>query len=123
MGVVVLDDSASGTNSDEGRAMAQLIHDIAPGSELLFRTAFNGRADFAQGIIDLADAGADIIVDDIGYFLAPFFQDGPVAQAVDQVVANGVSYFSSAGNSDNNSYEAPYVDLSLIHISEPTRPY
>lgn len=29
MGVVVLDDSASGTNSDEGRAMAQLIHDIA----------------------------------------------------------------------------------------------
>lgn len=36
-----------------------------------------------------------------------------MAQAVDQVVANGVSYFSSAGNSDDNSYEAPYVNSGL----------
>ena len=111
--VVVLDDSALGTNIDEGRAMAQLIHDIAPGADLIFHTAFNGRADFADGILELADAGADIIVDDIGYFAAPFFQDGPVAQAVDQVVSDGVSYYSSAGNADVNSYEAPYVDSGL----------
>ncbi len=123
--VVVIDDSALGANIDEGRAMAQLIHDIAPGADLLFHTAFNGEPDFAQGILDLAAAGADIIVDDIGYLNSPMFQDGVVGQAVDQVVANGAVYFSAAGNSADSSYEASYVDsgtsiagLSLTNIHE-----
>jgi len=35
-------------------------------------------------------------------------QDGAIAQAVDQVAAAGVSYFSSAGNFARNSYEASF---------------
>ena len=111
--VIVLDDTATGGNSDEGRAMAQLIHDIAPGANLLFHTAFNGAPDFAQGILDLRAAGADVIVDDIGYLGQPFFQDGVIAQAVDQVVADGAAYFSAAGNSGAESYEAAYSDSGL----------
>ena len=111
--VIVLDDTATGGNSDEGRAMAQLIHDIAPGANLLFHTAFNGAPDFAQGILDLRAAGADVIVDDIGYLAQPFFQDGVIAQAVDQVVADGATYFSAAGNSGAESYEAAYLDSGL----------
>ena len=103
----VLQDLARG-GSDEGRAMLQLIHDLAPDADLAFRTAFGGKTDFAQGILELADAGADIIVDDVVYFNEPFFQDGVVAQAVDQVVAEGVSYFSSAGNSGRKSYESEF---------------
>lgn len=109
--VTILDDSANNlynTLIDEGRAMAQLIHDIAPGAELLFHTAFNGAQDFANGILELAAAGADIIVDDISYLDQPFFQDGVIAQAVDQVAEQGVMYFTSAGNAGNNSYEANY---------------
>ena len=64
----------------------------------------DGEADFAQGIIDLKNAGSRVIVDDIGYFEEPFFQDGVVAQAVDTVVAAGVSYFSAAGNDARQSY-------------------
>jgi len=91
--------------SDEGRAMMQLIHDIAPGAKLLFHTAFESPVGFAQGIVALADAGADIIVDDVGWLTMPMFQDGPIAQAVDEVKARGVSYFSAAGNSARSSYE------------------
>ena len=105
-GVNVLDDSVSG--ADEGRAMAQLIHDIAPGASLSFHTAFTGQANFAQGIIELRAAGADIIVDDITYFSAPFFQDGVIAQAVDQVVADGAMYFSSAGNQGTQAHESEW---------------
>ncbi len=39
---------------DEGRAMMQIIHDVAPGAGLAFYTAENSEADFANGIVKLA---------------------------------------------------------------------
>ncbi|TWT92884.1 Bacillopeptidase F precursor [Botrimarina colliarenosi] len=101
--VNVLSDT-SGTG--EGRAMAQLVHDVAPGAALAFHTAFNGQADFANGILELQSvAGADVIVDDVIYFAEPMFQDGVIAQAIDTVVANGATYFSSAGNNGRDSWD------------------
>ncbi|MGF1486423.1 MAG: S8 family serine peptidase [Prochloraceae cyanobacterium] len=103
-GVNVLQDSGF---TDEGRAMLQIIHDVAPGANLAFNTADGGKAAFASGILNLADpnlGNADVIVDDVRYLDEPFFQDGIVARAVDTVVADGVAYFSSAGNSHNLSY-------------------
>ena len=106
--VQVLKDMPSG-GSDEGRGMAELIHDVAPGSPLAFYTAFVNQLDFAKGIRDLATAGCKIITDDVLYFAEPFFQDGPIAQAIDDVVNNGgVTYFSSAGNNARTSYEKAY---------------
>jgi len=111
--IIVLDDSAScsGPCTDEGRGMMEIIHDVAPGASLAFHTAWGGVADFAGGIVELAtDAGSDVIVDDVLYFAEPMFQDGPIAQAVDQVVnSHGVAYFSSAGNAARKSYESPFV--------------
>lgn len=108
-GVNVLDDLGSG-GTDEGRAMLQLVHDVAPGSPLAFATAFKGEASFAQNIRNLADpnlGNSKIIADDVIYFAEPYFQDGIVAQAVDDVVANrGVAYFSSAGNQAAKAYES-----------------
>ena len=106
--VDVLDDGVTNA-SDEGRAMLQLIHDIAPGAELGFHTAFKGVGSFAEGIRELADSGCTVIVDDVGSSIEPFYQDGPISNAVDDVVENdGVPYFSSAGNDGQNSYEAPF---------------
>jgi hypothetical protein len=57
--------------SDEGRAMMQLVYDDAPGARLAFRTAYRGQADFTAGILQLAAAGCDVIVDDIIYYADP----------------------------------------------------
>ncbi|MFC1600773.1 S8 family serine peptidase, partial [Candidatus Sumerlaeota bacterium] len=92
---------ASATGTDEGAAMLEIVHDLAPGAQLYFATAIGGEATFATNIQALATAGCDVIVDDIGYLTEPVFQDGIVAQAVDTVAASGVAYFSSAGNSGN----------------------
>lgn len=108
-GITVLDDVTAAGCSDEGRAMMQLIADVAPGASQAFHTAFNGIADFANGIEELRNvAGANVIVDDVIYFAEPFYQDGIVAQAVDTVVADGAAYFSSAGNSGKNAYESAF---------------
>jgi hypothetical protein len=118
-GIAVLDDTgACFPCKDEGRAMMQIIADVAPGADQIFHTASSGRADFAQGIEDLAAAGADVIVDDIGYFSAPFFQDGVVAQAVDKVEGMGVVYFSAAGNDARQSYESPFRSSGITLTTE-----
>ena len=41
---------------DEGRAMLQIVHDVAPGASLAFYTGDNSEADFANGIGALAAA-------------------------------------------------------------------
>ena len=97
-----------GAGADEGRAMLQVIHDVAPGAQLLFAAAGATQQVFADRIRELALAGADIIVDDVTFPAAPMFQDGPAARAVDEVVAAGVVYFSAAGNLGRQSYESAY---------------
>ncbi len=105
--VDVLEEGPAGSH-DEGRAMLQIVHDIAPHAKLAFATGFGGELAMAQNIERLAapvsagGAGADVIVDDLTYFEEPMFQDGPIAAAVNKVTAQGVTYLSSAGNNSNN---------------------
>ncbi|MGF1453869.1 MAG: Ig-like domain-containing protein [Alphaproteobacteria bacterium] len=120
-GVQVVQDFFANDPSDEGRAMLQIIHDVAPGADLSFATAFGGQATFARNIERLADRGADVIVDDVAYLAEPFFQDGIISQAVDTVAADGVAYFSSAGNQGRSSYEANFrpTGITLPTAFEP----
>jgi hypothetical protein len=104
---------------DEGRAMMQVVHDVAPGAGLAFYTAEGGEADFASGFGKLATAGATVIADDVGYFDEPFFQDGIVAQAIDAVAANGVAVFSAAGNNGTLAYDNTAPNFSFVSTSAP----
>ena len=106
--VEVLKEYPYGQASDEGRAMLQIVHDVAPGAKLAFRTGFISAGDFAQGIKQLQQDGCNVIVDDVTYITEPFYQDGVVAQAVDSAAAKGVAYFSAAGNYGNQSYEGVF---------------
>jgi hypothetical protein len=112
--VQVLDDSFSAGAQDEGRAVMQVVHDLAPGAGLAFATAAHGLTSFASNIGFLADNGATVIVDDVGYLNEPFFQEGPVSSAINTAVANGVTYVTAAGNDnvvvggqDVSSWETP----------------
>ncbi len=117
--VVVLRDFISPSSTDEGRAMAEIVHDVAPGAEIYFHTANNTPTIFAQGIIALANAGCKVIVDDVNYFNQPFFQDGEIAQAVETVRNMGVAYFSAAGNDGVGGYEARFSLLNLPVAGQP----
>jgi hypothetical protein len=105
---------------DEGRAMMQIVHDVAPGASLQFYTAENGESDFANGIQALATAGAKVIADDVGYFDEPFFQDGAIAQSIDTVESQGVAYFSAAGNNGTNAYDNLAPAFTTLSSTAPT---
>lgn len=123
--------SGQAGSGDEGTAMLEIVHDIAPGAQLYFATAFSGIVSFANNIRALRTAGCDIIIDDVSYFVETPFQDGQgpsvvspgnagaVVQAVKDVTVGsqaGALYFSSAANSGNKNdgtsgaWEGDFVD-------------
>jgi uncharacterized repeat protein (TIGR01451 family) len=114
--VTVLPGQSGVPANGEGTAMLEIVHDLAPGSDLFYATGGGGPARFAQNILDLRIAGCDIIVDDIFYFNESPFQDGVIAQAVNTVTAGGALYFSAAGNEGNlnrgtaGTWEGDFVD-------------
>jgi hypothetical protein len=102
--VVVLNDAAGGT--DEGRAMAQLLHGVAPGARILFSTAEPSVSGFAASIVQLTDAGADVIVDDVNYTtVEPMYQSGELGLAIDYATEHGVLYISAADNYNEYGWE------------------
>ncbi len=114
--VTVLSGQAGPTDKDEGTAMMEIVQDIAPGAQLFYATGSTGDLTMAANIRALKAAGCSIIVDDISYFNESPFQDGPVSQAVNEVSAAGVLYFSSAANSGNkdsnqaSTWEGDFAD-------------
>lgn len=112
--VVVEEDPAP--SDDEGRAMLQIVHDLAPDAKLCFATADIDPISFAAAILDLADSvhgcKADIMVDDVSYDVEPYFSDGLIANAVDTVASGGVSYYSSAGNDNQEAYDSNFVQIT-----------
>lgn len=101
-GFTVVPGQSGVPGSSEGTAIAEIIYDLAPGVQLFFATANTGTTSFANNILTLRNTyGCDIIVDDFTYFNEGVFQDGPIAKAVNSVVASGALYFSSAANSGN----------------------
>ncbi len=119
--VQVVGEYPYGTRVDEGRAMLQIIHDVAPKAQLAFRTGFISAGDFAQGIRQLKTAGCKVIVDDITYITEPFLTDGIVANAVNEVVAGNTSYFTAAGNFGKKSFQDHFtgtmVPTGLLGVS------
>jgi hypothetical protein len=97
----------SGRTCNEGTAMLEIIHDIAPGAQLAMASV-NTSLDFVQRVNNLVNAfRADVIVDDLGFFGESYFADDLIARAV-AAVADTTVFISSAGNQGDAHYEADY---------------
>lgn len=105
--VTVLANGGWGSPDDEGTAMLEIIHDLAPEANLYFHDG-GSETRFIEGVRLLKEAGCDIIVDDLAYVGEPFFEDGPVAQAVQAAVDSGVIFVSAAGNDAEEHVELPW---------------
>ena len=108
---VIKEGSDRAAFADEGRAMAEIVHDVAPGAAIAFYGASNVN-DHAKGIRDLAAAGATVIVDDLFYSSEPYFQPSPIAVAArDVALQHNAVVISSAGNNERKSLEGNFKPL------------
>jgi hypothetical protein len=97
-------DIIDGPGTSEGSAMMEIVYDLAPGAQLFFASGDNSPESFADNIKLLRNTyRCDIIVDDISWSDESPFQDGVIAQAVNDVTQSGALYFSSAGNGGNRT--------------------
>ena len=109
------DDNTS--TSDEGLAMAEIIHEIAPNAHVVFYTGEPGTESALSTAITALSTpvnqggyGCNIICNDLFNLSQPFYQPGDqVDQAIDNAVASGVSVFQLAGNAGPTSF---YADTS-----------
>src|SRR5436309_3434573 len=95
-------------SGDEGTALLEIVHDLAPGAQLLFSEGLTSGLVFIDSVNCLVAAGAGVIADDLVFFDEPFFADGPLALAVRAAVQAGVSYHSAAGNEAQEHVEQPF---------------
>jgi hypothetical protein len=85
----------------EGTAMMELVHDIAPGADILFY-ASSGVAGHVNALNGLVVAGANVITEDLAFDGEPAFQRGLAATMADLIAVGGVPVHATAGNLANS---------------------
>ena len=98
-------------SGDEGTALLEIVHDLAPGAALAFYGPSTS-VDMANGINALAAAGARVVMDDLSFFFEPKFEDGLIAETVRSFATGGRVYVSSAGNRAQQHYRAGYSPVT-----------
>ncbi|TDO49712.1 subtilase family protein [Kribbella sp. VKM Ac-2571] len=94
-------------NNDEGTAMMEIIHDLAPDAKLTFASTLETNADYFEAFHLLAKSGVTMIAEDIALDDEPAFQQGLGAATAEALAKHGIWVSSSAGNLGNR--HAPRV--------------
>ncbi|MER7248646.1 hypothetical protein [Kribbella sp. NPDC000426] len=95
--VQVLQQAASYVD-DEGTAMLEIIHDMAPGAKLAYASTQDTTAQYVEAFHTLANAGVTMIAEDIALDDEPAFQQGIGAATAESLARHGIWISSSAGN-------------------------
>ena len=114
--VQVLVPSGGGNSADdEGTALLEEIHAVAPGAGL----AFCGPDTFVQYVDCLSrliNAGANVLLDDMIFTtLDPMSSDSTYTQSIEQVLSQhaGVLVLTAAGNYNGSYWEGQFAPVSL----------
>ena len=107
-------------SGDEGTAMLEIIHDLAPGAQLFFSSGIAGQVAMVDSINWLVGQGVDVIVDDLGFLAEHYFSDDPIAQTVDAAFNNGVTYLTAAGNQAQFHYQGQFSIANGFHDFDAT---
>ncbi|MEV4320098.1 S8 family serine peptidase [Actinocrispum sp. NPDC049592] len=85
-------------DDDEGTAMMEIVHDLAPGAKLAYASTRDTTADYVDAFHILANAGVTMITEDIALDDEPAFQQGIGASTAEALARKGIWVSSSAGN-------------------------
>ncbi|NLV28408.1 MAG: S8 family serine peptidase [Methanomicrobiales archaeon] len=107
LGKITVLETGSG---DEGTAMLEIIHDIAPDAELFFNAYGGNSSEFKKAVTDLAESGCQVICDDLYFFRQPFLEDGDVADHIRDVLTRypNLIYITVSGNFASLHYQKPW---------------
>ena len=119
--VTVLQDDPSG--SDEGRAMAEIVHDEAPARRDRLRDGRRRPRLQGRRHRQLRRPRRQRDRRRRVYPGEPFFQDDVIAQAVDRAKARGTAYFAAAGNQRGNGWEGVYAPTPIRARSATTEDF
>src|SRR5574337_1445353 len=96
--------------NSEGTAMLEIIHDIAPDTQLFFAPV-GTTLDDQRAIRWLKSQGVKVIADDHLFLNAgPYDGTSAISQEASSAVAGGVSYFVAVGNQAQQHYRGLFTD-------------
>jgi len=101
-----------GGKFDEGTAMLEIIHDMAPNASLYYADSGDNDLSFSDAIDSLVAAGCNIIVDDVGLLEIPYFEDGRSAVHLKEILLQhpDLIFVSAAGNNGQLHYQGMFTD-------------
>ncbi|HTQ80351.1 MAG TPA: hypothetical protein VMM92_10165, partial [Thermoanaerobaculia bacterium] len=92
---VTVQDAGTG---DEGTAMLEIVHDMAPKAQLYFHASGSNVVSYVAALEALATAGVDVIAEDIAFDTEPAFEKGIAAAELESLAGRGISVYGSIGN-------------------------
>lgn len=100
-------------SGDEGTAMLEIIHDLAPGAMLDFCSSGSSKSAFGNAIAALALGGCNIICDDVGWYDDPYFEHSPLGTMISNLRAQyGFLHVSAAGNDAEVHHQQIFTDVN-----------
>lgn len=119
--VVKPGDGANSPTGDEGTALLEEVHAVAPGAGLAY-CGPNTFVEYTSCLSQLVAAGATILVDDVIFPQEDLLSsDGSGVQAVEQLLAQNpsVALFTAEGNYNGSYWEGNYSPVALSSLGLP----
>lgn len=119
--VVKPSDGASSQAGDEGTALLEEVHAVAPGAGLAY-CGPNTFVEYTSCLSQMIATGATILVDDLIFPQQDLLSsDSSAVQAIEQLLAQNpaVALFTAGGNYNGSYWEGNYSPVALSSLGQP----